>query len=473
MVFSSIVFLYYFLPCVLLLYFVLPERCRNAILLAASLLFYAWGEPVYVLLMLFTIGAGYAAGILIEKSKVCFEQSDNKKKWVPRLVLSCGAVLFTGIFVFFKYTDFLIVNWNRIMGTECLLLHLTLPVGISFYTFQVLGYLADVYRGEVPAQKNIISFALYVSMFPQLIAGPIVRYQTVAEQMKVRQITWEAAEYGIIRFVTGLSKKVLLANELGELCEIFRASGEKSILYYWMYAAAFSLHIYFDFSGYSDMAIGLGHIFGFTFPENFRYPFVSSSITEFWRRWHMSLGTWFRDYIYIPLGGSRVCGWKRCRNILLVWMLTGFWHGASWNFAVWGLYFAVFLMLEKRWLLKVLEKRKCLSHFYVLLLVIVSFVIFHASDLSQAAEDIRCLFGFGNIPLLSAEALYYLKSYGITFLAGAVGSTPLTVKVWKKMEQTPVLQGGLWKMLLMLLLLLLCTAYLANGSYNPFLYFRF
>ncbi len=474
MVFSGITFLYYFLPCVLLFYFAAPFRFRNGVLLAASLLFYAWGEPVYVLLMLFVIAAGYGAGIWIEKSR-----SLKSKGMTPRRVLSCGVILFTGVLLFFKYADFFIINWNRVTGAACPLLRLALPIGISFYTFQILSYLTDVYRGEVRAQKNIISFALYVSMFPQLIAGPIVRYQTVAEQIQKRRTTWEEAEYGISRFVIGLSKKVLIANELGELCEIFRVSDEKSVVYYWMYATAFCLHIYFDFSGYSDMAIGLGRIFGFSFPENFRYPYVSKSITEFWRRWHMSLGTWFRDYVYIPLGGSRVSVWKRYRNIFLVWMLTGLWHGASWNFVVWGLYFGILLVLEKCWILKNLEKIKWLSHFYVLFLVAISFVIFHATDLTQAAEDIRCLLGLGGIPVISAEAIYYLKSYGVTLLLGGIGSTPFVAEVWRRVKRRSEIQQKwsvaveIWKPIVLVCLLLLCTAYLADGSFNPFLYFRF
>ena len=478
MVFSGIAFLYYFLPVVLLLYFVVPFQYRNRVLLLASLLFYAWGEPVYVLLMLFVIASGYGAGLWIEK---CIDKSRplQKKRITSKRVLAGSVILFTGVLLFFKYTDFFIGNWNRITGASCPLLRLALPIGISFYIFQVLSYLADVYRGEVRAQKNIVSFALYVSMFPQLIAGPIVRYQAVSAEIRERRTTWEDAEYGISRFIIGLSKKVLIANELGELCEIFRASGEKSVLYYWIYAVAFSLHIYFDFSGYSDMAIGLGRIFGFSFPENFRYPYVSKSITEFWRRWHMSLGTWFRDYVYIPLGGSRVSAWKRYRNIFLVWMLTGLWHGASWNFVIWGLYFGILLIVEKRWLLKSLENMKWLNHVYVLFLVTLSFVIFHASDLYQATEDICCLFGLGGLPVATTEAIYYLKSYGLTLLIACVGSTPFVAGIRNRIKQKRAecekqsFAESVWKPIGLAGLMLLCTAYLADGSFNPFLYFRF
>ena len=458
MVFSGLSFLYYFLPCVLCIYFAAPSKGQNLVLLAASLIFYAWGEPKYVLLMLFFIVGGYGVGILLEKRR--------------KGVLAFAITGFAGIFLIFKCSD-------------------SLPVGISFYTFQIISYLVDVYRGEVPAQKKLLPFALYVSMFPQLIAGPIVRYQDVMKQMENRRTTWQGAEMGIRRFIIGLSKKVLLANELGELCRIFRASDEKSLLYYWLYAVAFCLHIYFDFSGYSDMAIGLGRLFGFSFPENFNYPYTAKSITEFWRRWHMSLGTWFRDYVYIPLGGSRTPGWKQYRNILLVWMLTGFWHGAAWNFVLWGLYFGLLLIFEKKWILperggmwrggdKVWREahgrwrgrlgmwREVLGHVYVMLLVIVGFVIFQAEDLSQAAEDIRGMFGMGGVPVYSAEAGYYLRSYGMTLLAAAVGSTPWPVRV--------VEGSAVWafvKSAVLLALLFLSTAHLAEGSFQPFLYFQF
>lgn len=468
MVFSSIPFLYYFLPCVLALYFCVPAKGRNLVLLTASLLFYAWGEPVYVLLMLFSIVVGYAAGILLQKS-----MDKTYRFLTPGKVLIGTVTVFLGIFIYFKYTDFFIENLNAVTGLSVPLLHIVLPVGISFYTFQIVSYLADVYRGEVAVQKNIVSLATYVTMFPQLIAGPIVRYSTVAKQIQERKTTLVMAERGICRFVIGLSKKILLANELAALCELFRSSDDKSVLYYWLYAVAFTLYIYFDFSGYSDMAIGLGSILGFSFPENFNYPYISGSITEFWRRWHMSLGAWFRDYLYIPLGGNRVPMMKWYRNIFIVWMFTGFWHGASWNFIIWGLYFGILLIIEKKWLSGILQKTKVLRHIYVLFLLIISFVIFNATDLTQAADDIKCLLGMGQIPLTSKEAWYYLRSYGVTLIISIVGCTPIMTLLMKEVRK----KNGTFCQIIqtagIIVLLLLSTAYLVDGSFNPFLYFRF
>jgi len=460
MVFSSIPFLYYFLPCVLLAYFLMPAKGHNGVLLVASLAFYAWGEPVYILLMLFSILVGYVSGILLEQS-----MEGKWKAITPKAVLSGSIVIFTGLFIYFKYTDFFIRSFNAVTGTDIPLLHIVLPIGISFYTFQIISYLVDIYRRETKAQRNIISLATYIAMFPQLIAGPIVRYTDIRGQLENRKSTVAMLESGICRFIIGLSKKVLLANELGALCEIFRASGEKSVLYYWMYAVAFTLHIYFDFSGYSDMAIGLGRIFGFSLPENFNYPYISGSITEFWRRWHMSLGTWFRDYLYIPLGGNRVSQVKWIRNIFIVWMFTGLWHGASWNFVLWGFFFGAILMIEKRWLLKILDKTKVIKHLYVIFLLLISFIIFNASNMKEAWLDIRCMFGMGGIPVVSGEALYYLRSYSVTFLVSMIGCLPVAKKF-----------AGRWQILKIagvLLLLILSTAYLVDGSFNPFLYFRF
>lgn len=468
MVFSGITFLYYFLPCVLLLYFFAPAKAKNTVLLLASLFFYAWGEPVYILLMLFSIFIGYIAGLLLEKTMQrpvgCI---------TPKVVLTGAVGIFTGLFIYFKYTDFLIENVNATTGMAIPLRHIVLPIGISFYTFQMISYLVDVYRKEVPAQKNLISLALYISMFPQLIAGPIVRYSTVAAQIKERKSTWEGIEQGICRFVIGLSKKVLIANELGRLCELYRQSTEPSVLYAWLYAIVFALHIYFDFSGYSDMAIGLGKIFGFTFPENFNYPYISGSITEFWRRWHMSLGTWFRDYLYIPLGGNRVSAVKWYRNILIVWLFTGIWHGAAWNFVVWGLCFGVLLVIEKNWLLPFLKKAKVWNHLYVLLLLVLSFVIFNAENMGMAMRDIGSLFGLGGIPFYSKEALYYGKSFFILIAAAMVGSTPFIRVLGDKIEQKLPKASAVIKPVWLILLLVLSTAYLVDGSFNPFLYFRF
>jgi len=480
MVFSGIPFLYYFLPCVLLVYFVVPKFCRNFVLMLFSLLFYAWGEPVYVFLMLASILLGYITGILLEKSM--------EKGW--RIVttgrLLAGSVfVFAGLFVFFKYTDFFISNINGLTGSDIPLINIALPIGISFYTFQIISYLVDVYRGEVPAQKNIVSLAAYIAMFPQLIAGPIVRYKDVSAQLKERRTTWEMAEAGIARFIIGLSKKILIANELGELCNLFRDSQDKSVLFYWLYAVAFMLHIYFDFSGYSDMAIGLGKIFGFTFPENFNYPYIAGSITDFWRRWHMTLGSWFRDYVYIPLGGNRVPKRKWFRNIFVVWMFTGIWHGAAWNFLFWGLYFALLLILEKHGLLKCLEKTKWIKYVYVLFFVMISFVIFNAPDMWTAFVDIGRIFGAEELPFVSTETLYYLKSYGITVIVGIVGCLPvipwISGKILRVTEQDTMQKKaavlrillGITKPVVLSFLVLLSTAYLVDGSFNPFLYFRF
>ena len=355
-------------------------------------------------------------------------------------------------------------------GLSLPLLRIALPVGISFYTFQCLSYTVDVYRGDVPPQKNILSFGAYVSMFPQLIAGPIVRYSDIAMQLENRTHSLENAFCGLRRFLVGLSKKVILADNFALLASLFRQSEEKSVLFYWMYAVAFMLNIYFDFSGYSDMAIGLGRILGFRFIENFNYPYLSKSITEFWRRWHMSLGSWFRDYVYIPMGGNRVSRGRWVFNIFTVWMLTGLWHGAAWNFVLWGLLFGVLLMIEK-WVTGLQRLPALLRHGYVLLIVMLSFVLFNAESLSQAAEDIGGLFGLGNVPLVSASAVYYLKSYGVLFLAGFVGATPIVKNIASRVEKTPVC--GVLEPMALILLLLVCTGYLVDGSFSPFLYFRF
>ena len=376
--------------------------------------------------------------------------------------------------LYFKYADFFLENFNAATGLGVPLLRIALPIGISFYTFQIISYTVDVYRGE-PAQKNLIHLAAYVAMFPQLIAGPIVRYSDIAQQLEHRSHSTALAAEGVRRFLIGLGKKILIANQLGELCSVFRASDEKSVLFYWLYAVAFALHIYFDFSGYSDMAIGLGKVFGFHFLENFNYPYISASITEFWRRWHMSLGTWFRDYVYIPLGGNRVGRARQLLNILVVWMLTGFWHGAAWNFVVWGLMFAVLLIMEKLWLLKPLSKCRPLAHLYVVFFVVISFVIFNAENMGQALSDIGGLFGAGGIPLVSAEAVYCLRSFALVLILAVLGATPLLRNGLVRLSQYPT-AGKVLNALepfTLFILLLVMTGYLVDGSFNPFLYFRF
>ncbi len=465
MLFSSIPFLYYFLPLVLAVYFLTPARFRNAVLLLASLIFYAWGEPKYVLLMLASILSGYGFGLLQERYR-------GQKG--AKLVCGLSVAVSLSFLLYFKYADFFLENFNAATGLGVPLLRIALPIGISFYTFQIISYTVDVYRGE-PAQKNLIHLAAYVSMFPQLIAGPIVRYSDIAQQLEHRSHSTALAAEGVRRFLIGLGKKILIANQLGELCSVFRASDEKSVLFYWLYAVAFALHIYFDFSGYSDMAIGLGKVFGFHFLENFNYPYISASITEFWRRWHISLGTWFRDYVYIPLGGNRVGRARQLLNILVVWMLTGFWHGAAWNFVVWGLMFAVLLIMEKLWLLKPLSKCRPLAHLYVVFFVVISFVIFNAENMGQALSDIGGLFGAGGIPLVSAEAVYCLRSFALVLILAVLGATPLLRNGLVRLSQYPT-AGKVLNALepfTLFVLLLVMTGYLVDGSFNPFLYFRF
>ena len=467
MLFSSIPFLYYFLPCVILLYLIAPRFLKNTVLLLSSLVFYAWGEPRYVIWMILSISLGYIFGLLIERFR--------EKRGIAKLFMILCVISSLAVLGYFKYADFFISNINAVTGLSIPLLKITLPVGISFYTFQILSYTVDVYRGDVAAQKNPIDLATYVALFPQLIAGPIVRYSDIAQQLKNRNHSFEKISAGMSRFIIGLSKKILIANMLGELCDVFKASNDKSVLFFWLYAIAYTLHIYFDFSGYSDMAIGLGKIFGFDFLENFNYPYISGSVTEFWRRWHMSLGSWFRDYVYIPLGGNRVSQARHLFNIFVVWMLTGMWHGAAWNFIVWGLYFAIILMIEKLFLLKYLKKSKVLNHIYVLLLIIISFVIFDAASMKDAFSYIGAMFGAGDYPFISTEFVYYLRSYGVVLLIGIIGSTPLPKLVTKKIDESRV--GGKIMTILapvaLCVLLAVCTACLVDGSYNPFLYFRF
>ena len=463
MLFSGIPFLFYFLPCVLLVYFIVPQKGRNAVLLAASLFFYGWGEPKFLLFMVFSIAQGYVFARLIGQGR--------RKK----LFLTLSLVLSFALLGYCKYANFFIENFNAVTGLSLPLLKIALPIGISFYTFQIASYEIDVYRGDVAAQHNFIDFAAYVAMFPQLIAGPIVRYRDIAPQLKERTHSLEAAASGASRFAVGLGKKVLVANVLAQLVSAYKASAEQTALYAWLYAIAFTLQIYFDFSGYSDMAIGLGRIFGFTFPENFRYPYIAKSITEFWRRWHMSLGTWFRDYLYIPLGGSRCSRIRHIFNILVVWMATGFWHGAAWNFVFWGLFYAVLLMAEKFFLLPALKKGRALPHVYVLLAVTLGFVLFDAASLKDALHQLGTLFGAGTASGLGTEALYMLRSYGVVLALAVLGATPLPAMLWKKAQEAkslaPVLTVA--EPLCTFALLALCTAFLVDGSFNPFLYFRF
>lgn len=411
--------------------------------------------------------SGYIHGLIIDKKR--------NTKW-SKIALISSFIISIGLLGFFKYSDFFIENINNIFKSEISLLRISLPIGISFYTFQILSYNIDVYKNEAKVQKSFIKFATYVALFPQLIAGPIVRYTTIEEQLTYRVTNIDNISSGMKRFIIGLGKKVLIANTLAEVSNIFLTSSEKSVLFYWIVAITFTLHIYFDFSGYSDMAIGLGKIFGFDFLENFNYPYISTSITDFWRRWHISLSTWFRDYVYIPLGGNRCSKLKWIRNVLVVWFLTGFWHGAEWNFIIWGLYFGIILLLEKLVFHKVLPKLpKFIKHIYTLFLVIIGFVIFNATSLTDVLTSLEGMFGLLDIPLSNFETIYYLKSYLVVTLVAIVGATPLMktliIKIKNNQKGEKVLT--VLEPIFCLILLLAVTASLVDGSFNPFLYFRF
>ena len=456
MLFSSVTFLFFFLPITLMLHQLLPWRWKNHVLLAASVVFYASGEPVYILLLAFSAFVGWLHGLYMTR------HPGHRGALVSAI---CWNLVFL---LFFKYADFLTGSINSLLGTAIPALGLSLPIGISFYTFQNMSYVIDVYRGESKAEKNFASYATYLCLFPQLIAGPIVRYSDVARELRERSVDTAQFSRGVIRFLVGLGKKVLLANSIGVLAELTVPDG--SVLFSWLRAIAYTFQIYFDFAGYSDMAIGMGAMMGFQFPENFNYPYLSRSVTEFWRRWHMTLGGWFRDYVYIPLGGSRTSTIKWVRNVLIVWMLTGIWHGASWNFLLWGLYYGILLLVEKFFLGKYL-KGKVLPRIYVMLLTILGFVLFHSATASEALLEIGRMFGLGGLPVVNATALYYLKSYAVLLVLCALGSTPLPKYLAGKIQAHKaivVLQPAM-----VLAVLLLVTACLVDGSFNPFLYFRF
>ena len=463
MLFTSISFLYYFLPIVIILYFIVPKKFKNFILFLSSIFFYFCGEPIYTFLMIGEIFIAYVGARYLEKHR-------KKSILVSLLAIHIGAL---GLF---KYSDFTINNINQIFGSKIPLLKLALPIGISFYTFQIISYVVDVYRGKVKAQKSFLKLATYVSLFPQLIAGPIVRYETIEKELDSRTSNFENFAYGVRRFVIGLGKKVLIANMLGELCDVFSTTNEKSILFYWIFAISYSLQIYFDFSAYSDMAIGLGRMFGFHFLENFNYPYISKSITEFWRRWHMSLSSWFRDYVYIPLGGNRKETIILVRNIFIVWALTGIWHGANWTFVIWGLMFGIMLIIEKLFLTKHLEKMpSILQMIYVLFTVMISFIIFNANSIGEAWNNIIGLFGANGESLINASTVYYLKSYLVVLVIAIIGSTPLLKNIIEKLKTKTNANKiiNLLEPIAMASILIIVTAYLVDNSYNPFLYFRF
>ncbi len=467
MLFSSLTFLYLFLPAVLLAYAVFPARLRNGALLAASLLFYFCGEPEYTLLIL---------GETLVSYLIARWMAGAASPRLRRALLAAELLAALGALGLFKYADFAIGTVNALFGGALPLLHLALPIGISFYTFQTLSYVIDVYWGRLAAERNFVRYAAYVTLFPQLIAGPIVRYQDVAEDLCGKRMTADGLYEGLSRFVLGLSKKVLLANVLGQLVSDMTLAAERSVLGAWLLAVGYALQIYFDFSGYSDMAIGIGRVFGLRFPENFNYPYLAHTVTDFWRRWHMTLSSWFRDYVYIPLGGNRRGLPRQLWNILIVWTLTGLWHGANWTFAAWGMYFALLLTLEKLFLLRVLERLpRAVGRIYTLLAVLLSFVLFQSERFSAALALLSEMFGAAGTALQSPAAVYALRSYGLLLLMGCIGATPLPKKLAARLGARRWGAGALRVLTpaVLLLLLLLCTAYLADGSFNPFLYFRF
>ncbi len=463
MLFTSISFLYYFLPIVIVFYFIVPKKMRNVVLFIASMAFYFYGEPKYIFLMLAEILIAYIGAILIDKYK-------------KKSLLVATVFIHIGLLCIFKYTDFIISNVNGALGINLSLLRIALPIGISFYTFQILSYVIDVYKDKVKVQKSFLKLATYVSLFPQLIAGPIVRYETIERELDNRKHSFEDFSYGARRFTIGLAKKVLIANMLGELCNYFTGADEKSVLFYWVFAISYMLQIYFDFSAYSDMAIGLGRIFGFHFLENFNYPYIAKSITEFWRRWHISLSSWFKDYVYIPLGGNRKGLKRQIRNILIVWGLTGIWHGASWNFIIWGLLFGSILIIEKIFLAKHLEKwPSILKRIYVLFIVMISFIIFNAENIGDAWKNIIGLFGANGESLINSYTLYYLRSYVVILIVALIGATPLLKNITLKLKKNEKINKiiNILEPICIGLILLVITAYLVDNSYNPFLYFRF
>lgn len=465
MVFSSVFFLFYFLLTVIVIYRIVPKKLKNLVLFVSSLIFYAWGEPVYVMLMLFSIVANYLFGLTIH--------ANASDKSIQKKVLKVSAIVNLGLLVIFKYTDFFIGCINVLPLIEIPKTNLALPIGISFYTFQAMSYVIDVYRGTAKVQKNLISFGTYIALFPQLIAGPIVRYNTIAEQLKNRSETVDKFADGFTRFTAGLAKKVLIANNIGMLWDSIRImeNSSVSVATAWLGILAYTMQIYFDFSGYSDMAIGLGKIFGFDFDENFNYPYISKSITEFWRRWHISLGTWFKEYVYIPLGGSRVPRDRMYYNIMVVWLLTGIWHGAGFNFLFWGLYYGLLLIVEKTYLLKRFDKIPGIfKHIYTMFFVMIGWVFFSAESLGGALRYIGTLLGIGGAGFTDATFSYYLSSYGITLLIALIAALPFARTAFnkfatgKKYVIVPVLVA---------ITLIICMAYLVDATYNPFLYFRF
>ncbi|WP_439876844.1 MBOAT family O-acyltransferase (plasmid) [Bacillus mycoides] len=468
MVFSSLIFLFLFLPLTILIYYVSPKVLRNLILCIFSLIFYAWGEPVYIVIMIFSTIFDYVNGILIDKYK--------NRKGITKAIFINSIIINLGILGFFKYYGFVVDNINTIFNLNIQVEKLPLPIGISFYTFQTMSYVIDVYLGKVKAQKNIISFGTYVTMFPQLVAGPIVKYSDIDKQLQERKVTLDRFGEGMELFIRGLALKVLLANNIGLLWTSVKTTSisELTVLTAWIGIIAFAFQIYFDFRGYSAMAQGLGKMFGFDFPENFNYPYISKSVTEFWRRWHISLGSWFREYVYIPLGGNRTGLMKQLRNLFVVWLLTGLWHGANWNFIIWGLYFGLFVTLEKLFLLKWLKNRMSfIGHMYTLIIVLIGWVFFEFENLSVAIDFIGTMFGFNQSVFLDNKTLYYLTTNFILFFVLAICSTPFPKRAFVYIREKSKLPGAIGIPVFYVVLVVLSTAYLVNATYNPFLYFRF
>ena len=459
MLFSSITFIYFFLPVFLLIYFITPQKYKNIPVLLFSLIFYILGEPKYIIVLLLSCIINYILSKKIDNS------TKPKKYLIMALIYNIGS-----LFVF-KYTDFFITNINEIFKVTIPLTYITMPIGISFFTFQALGYIIDVYKKKHKPAENIIEFTTYISLFPQLIAGPIVRYSDIQKELKNRESTFDKFANGVKRFTIGLSKKVLLANVIGE---ITKALTETTLLSSWLKPIGYTLQIYFDFSGYSDMAIGLGLMIGMRFLENFNYPLIANSVTDFWRRWHMSLSKWFRDYVYIPLGGNRVNTIKWIRNIFIVWLLTGFWHGASWTFILWGLYFGVLLIIEKKFLKKYLDKTKVLKYIYTLLIIIISFLIFNTTSIEALINEFKNMFMINKIPLVGRESIYYLKNYLILLIISVISATPLLSIIIRKINTTKYkIIIDIIEPITYITLLILSTAFLIDESFNPFLYFRF
>ena len=464
MVFSSITFIYYFLPIVLLLYFITPTKYKNLILFISSLLFYFYGEPIYIWVLLLSCFINYISALLISKYR-------KKSKSIVILTV----IIDLGLLIYFKYTNFFIDNINNIFNLNLNTIKVIMPIGISFFTFQTLSYVIDVYTKKVKENKNFITFSSYVSLFPQLIAGPIVRYSDVEKELKQRTHSYDMFAHGIRRFTIGLGKKVLIANIMGEMVDILTNINNPTVLSYILIAIGFTLQIYFDFSGYSDMAIGLGKMFGFNFLENFNYPFIANSITDFWRRWHISLSSFLRDYVYIPLGGNRQGPIKQIRNIFVVWFLTGFWHGAAWNFIIWGIYFGIILIIEKNFLLEFLKKHKIFSHLYTMILVIISFVIFNANSFSEVLNFMKNMFGLNKLPFINNETIYYLKSYLLMIIISILASTPLLKNICLKLKDNNKTKKAMdiLEIVFVFTILILVTSFLIDSSFNPFLYFRF